>query len=157
LIERGLFIKKQDGFFTYRVAALIIKDNKLLMAKNIDHPCYYTVGGGVEMNETSEEAVIREILEETGIKMEIDKLAFIQERFLKINEQKFHEIVFFYTIKNTNAINISENSFTDQGSKETLHWLPLNELKNINVVPEILKNKSLTNFTRLEHIISKEW
>nr|WP_246241199.1 NUDIX domain-containing protein [Anaerocolumna sedimenticola] len=39
------------------------------------------------MKETSEEAVIREVYEETGVNFEIDRLVFIQERFLNIPEK----------------------------------------------------------------------
>ena len=49
-----------------RAAVLIIKDNIILTAKNIDHPCYYIVGGGIEFNESSKEAIAREIFEEIG-------------------------------------------------------------------------------------------
>jgi len=65
------------GEFSYRVAALIINNNKLLVEKHIDHSCYYTVGGRVKLNETSGEAVVREVSEETGFTFEIDKLVFV--------------------------------------------------------------------------------
>lgn len=55
--EENIVFKNPQGFFTYRVAAIILKDNNLLMAKHEDYPCYYTVGGKVRMNETSEEAI----------------------------------------------------------------------------------------------------
>lgn len=51
--EQDLAFNTNQGSFTYRVAAIIIKDNKLLMAKHEDYPCYYTVGGKVRINETS--------------------------------------------------------------------------------------------------------
>jgi 8-oxo-dGTP pyrophosphatase MutT (NUDIX family) len=149
--------KEMEGNFSYRTAALIIKDNQLLVAKNKDHLCYYTVGGGIEIYETSEEAVIREVFEETGLKLEIDRLVFVQERFHKVNEQKFQEVVFFYIMKNFYNFNIENNSYTDQGTKETLHWLSLDELNKINLVPEFLKTKNLNNIDKIEHIISKEW
>ena len=149
--------KKNDVLFTYRVAGLVINDNKLLVAKRVDHPVYYIIGGGVEINETSEEAIIREIMEETGLKLNIAKLAYIQERFLKVNEIKHHEIVFFYLMEVKTDIKITNNTFTDQGFKETLHWLPLGQLKKYNIVPDFLKHKSLKNIGGIEHIISKEY
>ena len=58
---QDLSFKTEQGGFTYRVGAIIIKDNNLLMVKHEDYPCYYTVGGRVRLNETSEEAIIREV------------------------------------------------------------------------------------------------
>ena len=36
-----------------------------------------SVGGRIKFGETAEEAVVREVFEETGRKMEIDRLGFI--------------------------------------------------------------------------------
>lgn len=142
--------------FSYRVAALIIKDNKLLAAKHVDHDCYYTVGGRVRLYETSIEAVVREAFEETGYTFEIDRLAFVQERFAKYHGKNHHEIVFFYLMKSAKDITIKDGAFTDQQEKETLHWLPIEELTKINIVPEFLKTGLLSIGKNIVHIISKE-
>ena len=51
------------------VRAIIIKDNNLLvMHRNKFGNEYLTlVGGGVELNETKEQALVREVIEETSI------------------------------------------------------------------------------------------
>lgn len=153
--ETDWFVKRAGTICTLRAAALIIKDNNFLAVKSSDYDCYYTVGGGIKINETSEEAVIREVYEETGYRLKIERLAFVQERFLEVDKQPYHEIAFFYLMKDSADINISDNSFTDQ-QKETLHWLPLNDLSKINLVPGFLKTKSFENITVTEHIILKE-
>lgn len=154
--ETGVYLNKAEGSFTFRVGALIIKDGKLLVAKSESYPCYYTVGGVVEINETSEEAVIREVFEETGYKLEIDRLAIIQERFFDVGSQKCHELDLFYIMKNSNEMNIADNSFTDQAPTETLHWIPVDDLVKINIVPPSLKTVLFDNINSIEHIISKE-
>lgn len=154
--EQNLSFSTPQGNFTYRVAALIIKDDKLLMAKHQEHPCYYTVGGRVMINETSEEAVTREVFEEISVKLKIERLAFVQERFKEISGQKHHEIVFFYLMQDTSKINIADNSFTDQGAKETLHWLPIEDLDKNTIAPENLKDMllSMDNKPNIQHIVS---
>ncbi len=52
-----------------RVAAVIIKDKKILLVTNDDANFYWTPGGGVEEGETHIEALSREILEELGASM----------------------------------------------------------------------------------------
>lgn len=89
------------GNFSLRAAALIIHDNDLLLAQNDQYDCYYTVGGGIQQNETSENAVIRECYEEMGCHFEIDRLVFVQERLYKVEGIDHHEIVFFYLMKKT--------------------------------------------------------
>lgn len=126
------------------------------MTSQLQIPYYYTIGGKVEINETSEEAVVREAYEETGVVFEIDRLAFIYERFFDVENEHFHQLVFFFIMK--------ENSNTDfiSEEKETLHWLPLESLDKNCLFPEFLNTnlldniKLLDNTTGIKHIISKE-
>ncbi|ERI95402.1 hydrolase, NUDIX family [Clostridiales bacterium oral taxon 876 str. F0540] len=154
--EQNIAFETNQGCFTYRVATIILKDDKLLMAKRKDYPCYYTVGGKVRINETSEEAIIREAYEETGIEFQIDKLLFIQERYFEIKGKHHHEIVFYYLMKEKFNIDLCCRSFTDQGPKESLHWLPIKSLDETYIIPEFFKTKLLGNIVSIEHIVSKE-
>lgn len=154
--QQDIRFKTNQSCFTYRVAAIIIKDNKLLMVKHEDYPCYYTVGGKVRINETSEEAVVREVYEEIGIKLQIDRLSIIQERFFQIKGEQHHEIVFYFLMKDNPSLDLSCRSFTDQGPEESLHWLSLESLDKTYLIPEFFKTKLLGNRIGIEHIISKE-
>ena len=139
----------------FRVGAIIIKDEKLLLVKHDNWPFYYTVGGGTEFGETSEEAVIREIFEELGYKLEIDKLIVVQENIFILKEEKHHQIVIFYLMKNCDNINIIDGTNTDETS-EKLYWIPIKDLPETNIIPEFLKTKlnKLCSNNKIEHIIS---
>lgn len=154
--EENIVFKNHQGCFTYRVAAIILKDNNLLMAKHEDYPCYYTIGGKVRMNETSEEAIVREVYEETGIEFQIDKICFIQERFFEVTGQAYHEIIFYYLMKDNSNIHLPYRKFTDQGTKESLHWLPVESSAETDIIPEFFTTKLLINIDSIEHIVSKE-
>lgn len=41
----------------------------------------YSVGGRIKFGETAEEAVIREVLEETSVRVAVDRLGFIHENY----------------------------------------------------------------------------
>jgi ADP-ribose pyrophosphatase YjhB (NUDIX family) len=155
---QDLTFKTTEGKFNYRVGAIIIRDKKLLMVKNDSAPYYYSVGGRVKLNETSEEAVVRETFEETGLKFEIDRLAFIHEHFFseEITMEHYHEIAFFYLMKSPANMNFVCKSFGDQGAKEHLHWLPIEDLNSYHLYPEFFKTKLSRNINGIEHIISKE-
>lgn len=72
---------KYNGWFRYKATAIIIENGSVLFAKNDRDDYYYPVGGGVPIGEKAEEAVVREVYEETGIHYEIDRLTFIHENF----------------------------------------------------------------------------
>ena len=64
--------KKENHQFRYRAAAIIVEDGCVLFAGNERDDYYYSVGGAVCMGEYAEDAVIREVYEETGVRYEID-------------------------------------------------------------------------------------
>lgn len=72
---------KDNCWFRYRAAGIIVEDNCVLFAGNEKNDYLYSVGGAVKMGESAEQAVVREILEETGVRYEIDRLAVIHENF----------------------------------------------------------------------------
>ena len=52
--------------------ALIIRDGKILFQRRTDNGAWGLIGGLVEMNETYEQAALREIREETGLEVRLD-------------------------------------------------------------------------------------
>lgn len=156
--EKDLTFKTSEGKFNYRVGAIIIRDKKILMVKNDSAPYYYSVGGRVKLNETSEEAVVRETFEETGVEFQIDRLAFIQEHFFceEITKEHYHEIAFFYLMKENTNMNLVCKSSGDQGAKEHLYWLPIENLEQFHLFPEFFKTRLSAGMTSIEHIVSIE-
>jgi 8-oxo-dGTP diphosphatase len=72
------------------VYALLYNDqsNQVLMVNNKDHGDSWSLPGGVvEDHETLEQAIIREVQEETGLFIKIGDIISVNERkFVKINE-----------------------------------------------------------------------
>ena len=147
--------------FRLRAAAIIIENNKVLFAHNDSETYYYSVGGGVHLGETMEDAVLREVYEETGIHFEIERLAFIQENFFKRDDGMLkgldcHEVTFYYLMKSRGTEELNSNS-TTQGYKEYMSWLPIDNLSEYDIYPEffIEKLKALKPYP--EHIVTKQY
>jgi len=54
------------------------------------------LGGGVELGETSEQAIVREIREELGAEVQDLKLLGVLENLFKLEGRQQHEVVFVY-------------------------------------------------------------
>jgi 8-oxo-dGTP diphosphatase len=63
-----------------RVCAAIIRNGRILMVRHVHGASdYYTLpGGGIEAGETREEAVIREVQEEVGLSVSVQKQLFYE-------------------------------------------------------------------------------
>ena len=89
---------------------------------------YEFPGGKIEINETKEEALIREIKEELNIDISID--SYITT--IEYDYSSFHLIMHVYRCSIING-DISLNEHTDS------IWCDVNELRNINFAPADLK------------------
>ncbi|SES42332.1 NUDIX hydrolase [Psychrobacillus sp. OK032] len=147
-----------EGRFNYRVAGLLIHDDKLLIMKDEDQSYYYVPGGRVMLNETSEDAVKREIREELSIEVNVKRLLWVNENFFveATLQEKFHEICFFYLVELKNDEFISRgNEFTvnENGKIHTYYWKYLEELKDINLYPLFLKERITELPMSVDHVV----
>ena len=68
--------------FQVRVTGILVEDDKILLVKQKINPSrtWSLPGGRVEAGEQLEEAVIREVLEETGVKTKVEKLLYVCDK-----------------------------------------------------------------------------
>lgn len=153
-------IETENSWFRYRAVAIIIKDNCVLMAKNASEPYYYTVGGGVKINETAESAVIREAFEETGEVFEIDRLAFIHENFFTGTSmalgKKCHEVAFYFIMKPKDIIKFNKKSYNLFGEMENVEWINLDEYSSMFAHPVWLADEIKKMGENIKHIITQQ-
>ena len=84
---------RENKWFRYRAAAIIIEEDCVLFAGNEIDDYYYSIGGGVHVGETSEQAVKREVLEVTLLWIS-QFLIFnaVLQLFTKISSMKIREV-----------------------------------------------------------------
>jgi len=149
---------KENKWFRLRAAAIIIENNCVLMAGNEGVSFLYSIGGGIHHGETAEQAATREVFEETGVKYEIERLAFIHENLFMMEEgvlkgREGHEIAFYFLMKPRGSQEVFCNSATPDG-KEFIKWIPISELSQHTAYPSFYIDK-LTNMpTVAEHIVT---
>lgn len=113
------------------------------------------------MGETAEDAVLREVYEETGIHYEIDYLAVIHENFFNnntgtLNAMECHELSLYYMMKPRGTRELNSNSITAFGDKELMHWVPLEDLDKIRAFPAFLTDYLSREHAGVEHIVTDE-
>ena len=111
-----------------------IKNGKLLVSEAYDKVkdsfFYRCLGGGIEFQETSKDALKREFMEEIGIDIIISDLLGVAENIFVYEGKKGHEIVFLY------KIDIPENLYQDKyvqdedGEIGEAVWIDIEEFKN---------------------------
>ncbi|WP_018477766.1 NUDIX domain-containing protein [Pontibacter roseus] len=117
-----------------RVCGICIKDDKLLLVRHqatVQNKAFWMPpGGGLQFGETVEECLKREVLEETGLQVEV-------RRFLFVNEFKQHplqavELFFEVVITGGSLMTGTDPEATaDQQLIEEVVFLPLEEIREL--------------------------
>ena len=160
-MRKSIKIKSNDYNFKFRVSGIIIRDNKVLLVDMDDSGFLCLPGGYVELGERSDEAVKRELLEETKRNVAIIKYLGVAENyFINKYNKKIHEISFYY-LMNFIDNDFDESDFTlienDNGHKIKLDfkWIDISILNKFDIRPSFLK-KIINNKLEFNHLIINE-
>ncbi|MGT2800259.1 NUDIX hydrolase [Streptococcus marmotae] len=139
--------------FGIRAAALILKNQKLFLSYREDTQKYYTIGGAIQVGESTEAAVVREVKEELGIDVAVKQLAFIVENEFTVVDKKepvnFHNIEFHYIVEPLGNL---PSQMIEEEWGSPCYWIDVNNLVNIDVVPAFLKTALPSWSGAIDHI-----
>lgn len=129
--------------------ALIVHDGKILLNRCVheDGRAYYDLpGGGQNQYETMEEAVVREVLEETGYTVKVESFAAIAEEIYTNEDLRArfpdytHRILHIFRASLTDTPRRSPTEM-DLGMDKS-EWIPLDEIRSLPATnPAVLKEK----------------
>jgi len=89
------------------VDALIIDENKILLIKRAEHLInggkYALPGGYLDRDETAQQAVVREVMEETGYKVKVEKLFTIIDNPNRPQEDR-QNVAFIYEVRSLGKV-----------------------------------------------------
>ena len=137
--------------FGVRATALIVKDNRLFVIEDEDG-CY-TIGGAIQVDEATEDAVVREVKEELGVASRAVQLAFIVENRFEQAGIHYHNIEFHYLVDL-----LEEAPLVMQEDTKSLpcQWLALEGLSTVDLKPAFLKTALPDWNGQLQHIQLEE-
>lgn len=124
--------------FRLRAAAVILHENRVLMAGNNACSYLYSVGGAVHLGESIEDALMREVTEETGQKLNIVRLLAIHQNFFKdsdMGNEAWHELAFYYLMDGWSETVDKPRSLNMTGHEEQLTWVPLRTFGSFHAFP----------------------
>ena len=116
------------------VLGIAIRDGKLLVSEGYDSKkdshFYRCLGGGIEFQETSQEALKREFMEELGININVKNLLGVAENIFTFEGKQGHEIVFMYNIEIPENLYKEKYIQDEDGELGEALWIDVNDFKN---------------------------
>jgi 8-oxo-dGTP diphosphatase len=130
--------------FRPSVYGVIIHDDKILMLRNKSNGKLFFPGGGVNLAEKLSDALSREVREETGIEIVIDKFLHFKEQFFYWDpgDVAYHMFNFFYICRPKTLILLNDDEVEDEEAEKP-RWVDIDKVKraadNSEAVEEIFQ------------------
>lgn len=138
--------------FDIRVAGVLMVDGKLLVSIEKDGEQTLS-GGAVKTGELTEEAVVREFMEETGLAVKVERLLAVEENLFRysVNDRDYHQVIFVYALTLIDSTADIENLSHEE--KLTTCWLNPDEVNQLlpPVLNEIVADYALDKNSTLRH------
>jgi 8-oxo-dGTP pyrophosphatase MutT (NUDIX family) len=111
------------------VYGIIVHEGKILLLNTRHTGKYCLPGGGVNTGERIEEALKREVREEAGIEVRVDRFAHFAEEFFYYDplDVAFHGLLFYYHCTPL-TFNLAPDDRVDDAEAEKPRWIPVETL-----------------------------
>ena len=158
-MEQDMTVSCGGGLINIRVGAIILKDGKFLMAGNERDAYLYSVGGRIRFGETAGEAVVREVEEETGWRLAVDRLGFVHENYFIMDipsnaGRLVYELCFYFYMNAPADFEPVCRSETGDGLREHLEWVGPDEPRTI--YPDFFRTELMHPEYAVKHFVTDE-
>lgn len=126
------------------VGAVVVDNGALLMVRRGHEPAkgLWTIPGGrLEKNELLEDAVVREVAEETGLQITVSELLGI---FEVPGDPHYVILDYLATVTDPTAISAA-------GDADEARWVPLNAVKDLPCTPRFIETMASWGILGHEH------
>ncbi|MES5866329.1 NUDIX domain-containing protein [Bacillus cereus group sp. RP32] len=138
-----------------RAEVMILNEDhsNVLVQCDLRETFYRFPGGYIEFGETAKEAIVRELIEEYNLKIDVQEWAVVNEHIFEWDNEKGHHCTLIHRgIVKERVINeIRHKEYEDI----ILIWKSINELKERSTYPEGIVSYLEENKRNIVHSISK--
>jgi len=112
------------------VYGIIVHDGRALLIRSHHGDGYYLPGGGIEIGERIEDALRREVREETGIEVEVGNFAHFHEDFFYYDpaNRAYHSLLFYYFCRPM-TFRLLDDTEVDDEDAENPRWVDVAGLR----------------------------
>lgn len=119
------------------VGAVIVDGNRVLLVKRGQEPlrgAWTLPGGAVEVGETLDAALAREVLEETGLSVEVGPVVEVLDRvqFDADGRVEYHYVIIDYVCRAFAGFAVCGSDAQD------VRWVPIADLAELRVAPKAI-------------------
>ena len=128
--------------FSNRIVGIALDRDRVLLHRTDDMAFWALPGGRAELLEPSPETLVREMQEEIGVDVKVDRLLWVAENFFTYGPWQFHEIGFYYLMHlPVDSPLRDQSTFLGQEGDWPIYfeWHPIATLEKLVLYPTFLR------------------
>jgi 8-oxo-dGTP diphosphatase len=156
MLDRSDYLTWLEHADWIRVSARAIIPNPqhthILVERNdwIDYAFFNFIGGGVEVGETLQACIARELAEETDAQIQSARYLFVVENFFPNEGKMMHSLEHYF------LIHLNRANIAPRNDGVHFQWLPITDLAQTDLRPTIVRDAIADNTYRdTNHLILK--
>jgi 8-oxo-dGTP diphosphatase len=122
------------------VYGIVIKDNSVLLSKQFGAR-FDLPGGGLDLGETPEAGVIREVKEETGIEITNPKFIGVESSFFQsahADNKSYQSILLYFSCEYVGgALSVEGFDEYEKEYAELAQWIPLEQIQSLEIASTV--------------------
>ena len=130
--------------FNLKASGVCLRQGHALLLREGDAEYWTLPGGRIHHDETSADAIVRELTEELGFVPRIERLVWIHETFVRHWDERWHEVgfVFLYAIPPGSPwLDLTrDHVHREDGVAMVYRWFPVADLDRVRLVPVYLRH-----------------
>ncbi|MCH8309897.1 MAG: NUDIX hydrolase [Chloroflexi bacterium] len=142
-LDKDITFQKNGARFSFRAAGVALNEGRALLQMSELDPFWVLPGGRVEMPESAEDALKREMREELHVKIEVERLLWTLENFFVYRSEPNREIGLYFLMslpQNSDLCNADgvAQAEDERGMKLWNRWQSLDSLRELDIKPAFL-------------------
>lgn len=127
-------VLSEKFFFRPSAYGFIVQDGMVVVMRNKSNGKLWFPGGGIEIHERLEEGLKREIKEETGLKVDVNDLAFFKENYFYYQplDEAYHAFLFFYLCQ-PKSRDLLRDELVDDLESQKPRWMKISDIQKKDI------------------------
>ena len=156
-MRRTISFNEGETRFKYRVVGFALHDGYVLLHRAPTDDFWALPGGSGELLEPSIATLKREMREELGVEIQIERLVWVVENFYEDDRFGLHEIALYYLMSFPPDCPLyrSRGPFDgdEDGFRVIFQWFPVDELERVRLFPTFLRTALHAIPDSIQHVI----